>query len=51
MSQIAQTLGAIPQTSQEKRRAKNRRYYEKNRFIWQFYNDIRKLRQLRDLLA
>lgn len=51
MSQIAQTLGSIPQTQQERRQAKNRRYYEKNRFIWQWYGEIRKLRKLRDILT
>jgi hypothetical protein len=51
MTQIAETLGSIPQTPQEKRAAKNRRYYERNRHYWQMWEDIRRLKALRDLLG
>lgn len=51
MTQIAQTLGAIPSTPQEKRQARNRRYYERNKHIWQWYEDVRRLRNLQKLLG
>lgn len=46
MTQMAQALGSIPTTPEEKRRAKNRRYYERNQFIWEMNGQIKKLRRL-----
>jgi hypothetical protein len=51
MTQIATTLAAVPQTPEEKRRAKNKRYYERNKHYWQWWEDIRRLKALRDLLT
>lgn len=51
MLQMANVLGAIPQTAEEKRRAKNKRYYERNKHYWQWWEDIRRLKDLRDLLT
>jgi hypothetical protein len=51
MTQIANTLQAIPQTPEERRRAKNKRYYERNKHYWQMWEDIRRLKWLRDLLT
>jgi hypothetical protein len=45
------TLSKIVQTPEERRRAKNRRYYERHREVWHWYGQIRKLRRLRDLLC
>ena len=50
MTQVAQYLGSIPITPEERRRAKNRRYYERNKHYWQWWEDIRRLKDLRDLL-
>lgn len=50
MKQMAQQLASIPQSPEERRRAKNRRYYERHREIWQWFNEIRKLRALQALL-
>lgn len=50
IKQMAEQLGSIPQTPQERRRAKNRRYYERHRHIWHMFNEIRKLRALHALL-
>lgn len=50
IAQITNTLSAIPSTPEERRRAKNKRYYERNRHYWQMWEDIRRLKDLRDLL-
>lgn len=50
ISQMAEQLSSIPQTPAERRRAKNRRYYECHREIWRMFNEIKKLRALHMLL-
>lgn len=51
MTQIAQTLQTMTKTPEERRREKNRRYYERNAERWVWYAQIQRLRSLAKLLG
>lgn len=55
IQQVVQVL-TIPKPTREqvlkqRRRERNRDYYERNRQIWQMFNEIKKLRALHRLLT
>ena len=51
MTQIAGVLGSITQTPQERRKAKNRRYYEKVRDMHQWRWKLRRLAEVAALIT
>lgn len=50
-TQMADVLGAIKKTPEQRRQARNRRYYERNRDRWSVHHAVVRLYRLRDLLA